>query len=52
MSRLKMELIQINEAIDMITVVLDKQEDLALVEQLKELLKKRKDIIERLERIN
>jgi hypothetical protein len=51
LDNLKMELVQLNEAIDMATMVLDRKEDPQMVAQLKDLLKKREDVIQRLERI-
>lgn len=52
MKQLKMELIQLNESIDMITMQLDMQHDEQLVERLQRLLDERKSIITKLEGIN
>jgi hypothetical protein len=58
MDNLKMELIQLNEAIDMITMMLDKQEELGkeydpqLVEQLRKRLDEREELIKTMESLN
>jgi hypothetical protein len=58
MKDLKMELLQLSEAIDMITVVLDKQEELGqdydqqLVEQLRKLLGEREVLGKKMESLH
>jgi hypothetical protein len=58
MKDLKMELLQLSEAIDMITVVLDKQEELGqdydqqLVEQLRKLLGEREVLVKKMESLH
>lgn len=52
MNDLKMELAQLNEAIDMITMMLDKKDDPQLVEQLAERLKERDELIKKINALN
>lgn len=53
MNELKMELLQLNEAIDTITTTLDAfGHDPELVEQLRKLLKEREQLIERMNSIH
>lgn len=46
---LQMELIQLNESIDMITTMLDINNDQELLDKLEKLLKERKEIIKQIE---
>ncbi|WP_174732067.1 hypothetical protein [Mesobacillus harenae] len=48
---LQMELIQLNESIDMMTTMLNKNNDQELVDKLEKLLKERKEIIKKIERL-
>jgi hypothetical protein len=52
MNDLRAELMQLNEAIDMICTVLDKKHDPQLVDQLEKLLEERKVLLERIQSLN